>query len=135
MTCTRSKIQDCHGKSSIQQEEGSFTSKLDVNLRNKLGKRSTVVCGAENTTVRTVDQKYLESFEMWRWRRIQKITWIDCVRNEEMLCRVKVKRNILQTVKKRRNANWVGDICVGTCLLKTRYGRKGRSDGKMRTEI
>ena len=30
-------------------------------------------------------QKYLESFEMWCWRRMEKISWTDHVRNEEML--------------------------------------------------
>jgi hypothetical protein len=28
------------------------------------------------------DQKYLESFEMWWWRRMEKISWTDHVRNE-----------------------------------------------------
>jgi len=28
-------------------------------------------------------QKYLESFEMWCWRRMEKISWTDHVRNEE----------------------------------------------------
>jgi hypothetical protein len=39
--------------------------------------------------LRKVDQKYLESFEMWCWRRMEKISWTDRVRNEEVLHRVK----------------------------------------------
>jgi hypothetical protein len=39
-------------------------------------------------TLRAVDQKHLESFEMWCWRRIAKISWTDHVRNEEVLLRV-----------------------------------------------
>ena len=31
------------------------------------------------------DQKYLESFEMWCWRRMEKISWTDHVRNEDVL--------------------------------------------------
>jgi hypothetical protein len=31
-----------------------------------------------------VDQKHMESFEMWCWRRIEKISWTDHVRNEEV---------------------------------------------------
>ena len=34
------------------------------------------------------DQKYLESFEMLCWRRMEKISWTDHVRNEEVLLRV-----------------------------------------------
>jgi len=41
--------------------------------------------GAETWTLRAADQKYLESFEMWCWRRIEKISWTDHVRNEEVL--------------------------------------------------
>jgi len=60
------------------------------------------VWGAETWTVRTLDQKYLESFEIWRWRRLQKITWTDHVRYEEILLRVNGKRKILQRIKKRK---------------------------------
>jgi hypothetical protein len=45
-------------------------------------------------TLRKVDEKYLESFEIRCWRRIEKIIWTDRVRNEEVLRRAKVKRNI-----------------------------------------
>ena len=72
---------------------------------------------AENWTPRSVDQKYLECFEMWCWRRMEKISWTDRVRNEEVLHRVKEERNIVHTVK-RRKANWIGHILRRNCLLK-----------------
>ena len=37
--------------------------------------------GAETWALRAVDQKRLESFEMWCWRRMEKISWTDHVRN------------------------------------------------------
>jgi hypothetical protein len=37
--------------------------------------------------LRKIDQKYLESFEMWCWRRMEKISWTDRVRNAEVLSR------------------------------------------------
>jgi hypothetical protein len=40
-------------------------------------------------------------FEMWCWRRMEKISWTDRVRNEEVLHRVKEERNVLRTVKKK----------------------------------
>jgi hypothetical protein len=40
---------------------------------------------AETWRLRQVDQKYLESFEMWRWRRMEKISWADRVRHEQVL--------------------------------------------------
>jgi hypothetical protein len=30
-----------------------------------------------------VDQKHMESFEMWCWRRMKKISWTYHVRNEK----------------------------------------------------
>ena len=49
-----------------------------------------------------VDQKHLESFEMWCWRRMETISWTDHVRNEEVLLRVKEQRNILHEIRKRK---------------------------------
>jgi hypothetical protein len=72
--------------------------------------------GAETWTLRKVEQKYLESFDMWCWRRME-ISWTDSVRNEEVLHRVKEERNILNTMK-RRKANWIGHILHKNCLLK-----------------
>ena len=63
------------------------------------------------------DQKYLESFEMWCWRRMEKISWIDHVRNEEVLLQVNEQRNILHAIRKRK-ANWIGHLLRRNCLLK-----------------
>jgi hypothetical protein len=68
-------------------------------------------------TLRKVDQKHLKSFEIWCWRRTEKIRWTDHVRNEEVLHRVKKERNIIHTIK-RRKANWIGDTLRRNCLLK-----------------
>ena len=72
--------------------------------------------GAETWTLRAADQKYLESFEMWCWRRME-ISWTDHVRNEEVLLRVNEQRNILHEIRKRK-ANWIGHILRRKCLLK-----------------
>jgi hypothetical protein len=47
--------------------------------------------GAENWTLRKVDQKFLKGFEMLCWRRVVKITWNDGVRSKVMLYRLKCK--------------------------------------------
>jgi hypothetical protein len=67
------------------------------------------VCGAETGTLRKVDQKCLGSFEMWCWRRVEKIGWTDRVRSEEVLHGDKEKSNVLHTAK-RRKANWIVQI-------------------------
>jgi hypothetical protein len=47
---------------------------------------------------------------------MEKISWTDHVRNEEILLRVKEQRNILHEVSKRK-ANWIGQILCRNCLL------------------
>ena len=54
---------------------------------------------------------------MWCWRRMEKISWIDYVRNEKVLLRVNEQRNILRDIRKRK-ANWIGHILRRNCLLK-----------------
>jgi len=47
---------------------------------------------------------------------MEKISWTDHVRNEEVLLRVKEQRNILHEIRKRK-ANWIGHILCRNCLL------------------
>jgi hypothetical protein len=92
---------------------------LDLELRKKLVKCyiwSIALYGAETWTLRAVDQKQLVSFEMWCWRRMEKISWTDHVKSEEVLLRVKEQRNILHEIRKRK-AKWIGHILRRNCLL------------------
>jgi hypothetical protein len=59
----------------------------------------------------------MENFEMWCWRRMEKIGWTDHVRNEAVLLRVKEQRNIIHEISKRK-ANWIGHILCRNCLLR-----------------
>jgi hypothetical protein len=54
---------------------------------------------------------------MWCWRRMEKICWLDHVRNEEVLLRVDEHRNILHEIRQMK-ANWIGHILRRNCLLK-----------------
>jgi len=49
----------------------------------------------------------------WRW--IEKISWTDHMRNEDVLLWVKKQRNILHEIRKRK-ANWIGHILHRNCL-------------------
>ena len=77
---------------------------------------SMALYGAETWTLRTTDQKRLESFEMLCWRRMEKISCTDHARNEEVLLRVREQSNILHEIRKRK-ANWIGHILRRNCLL------------------
>jgi len=82
---------------------------------------------------------------MWCWGRMEKISWTDHVRNEELLLRVEEQRNILHEICKRK-ANWIGHILRINCLLqrviegKIKVGiemsrRRGRRRSKLLDDI
>jgi hypothetical protein len=131
-------------KAAFNKKRALFTSTLDLKLRKKLVKcyiLSIAVYGAETLTLRAVDQTHLESFEMWCWRTIEKITWTDHVRNEE----VKEQRNIIREISKRK-ANWICQILRRNCLLQQVIegkikggievrGRRGRRRRKLPADL
>ena len=61
---------------------------------------------------------------------MEKISWADRVRNEEVLYVVKKERNIEHTIKKRHD-NWTEHIFCMICLLKQTV--EGKIEG--RTEV
>jgi len=88
---------------------------------------SIALHGAETWTFWAVDQKHVEGFEMWCWRRMERIIWTDRVRNEEELHRVKEQRNILHEIRKR-NSNWIGQILRRNCILQQVIEGKVKGD-------
>ena len=109
----------------------SSPAKWDLNLREKLVKcysGSIAWYGANNLTHWPVDQKYLESSEMWCRRRLEKISCTDHVRRKKCF-KNKKWRNILHTVK-RRKANWIVHILCTNCRLK--HVTEGETEGTIK---
>jgi hypothetical protein len=76
---------------------------------------------------------------------MEKISWTDHVRNEDVLLRVKEQRNILHEIRKRK-ANWICHILSRNCILqrvtegKTQggikvTGRQGRRRRKLLDDL
>jgi hypothetical protein len=59
----------------------------------------------------------MEYFETWCRRRMGYISWIDRVKNEEVLQRVKEGKNILHTIKSRKT-DWISHFLHRNCLLR-----------------
>ena len=106
-------------KAAFNKKRALCTSTLNLELRKKLLKCyiwSIAFYGAESWSRRAVDKKHLESFEMWCWRRMEKISWSDHVRN--VLLRVQEQRIILREIRvSEQKANWIGHILRRNCLL------------------
>jgi len=103
-------------KNAINKKRALFTGTFDFAIQEE-GNEMLHLHGAGTGAFRVVDQNRLESFEMWCWTRMEKISWTDHVRNKEVLLTVNEQRSILHEIRKR-NANWVGHILRRNCLLK-----------------
>ncbi|KAI5738445.1 hypothetical protein M8J77_007179 [Diaphorina citri] len=130
-SCTqeiRSRI--AMGKTSFMKVQDLLTARrIPMKLRKRFAKCyiwSVVLYGCETWTMRKKEETYLESFEMWLWRRIENIKWSDKVRNEEVLRRVGEERTILRTIKKRKRS-WLGHILRRDCIQ--RRIMEGRIEG------
>ncbi|KAJ4431398.1 hypothetical protein ANN_19995 [Periplaneta americana] len=49
---------------------------------------NVILYGTETWTLRRSEKKRIEAFEMWIWRRMQRVKWTDRIRNEAVLERV-----------------------------------------------
>jgi len=57
---------------------------------------------SETWSMTQADRKRLEAMEMWIWRRMEKISGVDKISNEEVLQRVTETKTMLDTVTRRK---------------------------------
>jgi hypothetical protein len=63
-------------KAAFNKKRTLFTDKSNLNLKNKIMKCYTLSVAlyvAETCTFREVDQKWLDSFELWCWRMMDQL--------------------------------------------------------------
>ena len=63
---------------------------------------SNALYAAETWTMTSADIKRLEAFEMWCWRRMLKINWMNRVTNEEGLMLAQDSRKIISVIRERQ---------------------------------
>ena len=91
-------------KEAFNRKIPLLTSMLNIKLRMKLVwcyVWSIALYGSENWT-----QKYLESFEMWCWRRMEKIKCSEKVTNEEVLESIEEKDTSKQYPMQKSQLDW-----------------------------
>jgi hypothetical protein len=118
------------GKEAFMKRKELLRGGLSKNLKKRLIKTliwSVTLYGSETWTLRKEDTRRLEAFEMWLWRRMERISWTEHVSNEEVLQRVDEERAMLDTIKMRQQ-KWIGHILRGESLLKVII--EGRTEGK-----
>src|SRR6218665_1393317 len=82
---------------------------------------------SETWTMRKEDVKRIEAFEMWIWRRMERISWTEHRTNEQVLKKVEEKRSLIDIIRTRQK-NWIGHILRGNCLQREII--EGRMEGK-----
>ena len=88
---------------------------ISIELRSRIAKCfiwSTLLYGAETWTLTKVTSDKLEAFEMWLYRRMLRISWKEHKTNGEVLHKMKTKRSLLNTIKKRK-CQYFGHIIRG----------------------
>ena len=63
--------------------------------------------GSETWTVGKSEERAINAFETWRWRRMLKIKRTDRITNGEVFQKVKEERLLLK-IKKNRRHSWIG---------------------------
>jgi len=124
------RVRIAMAKDAFNKHQKLFTGKTNRNLKKRLIKTlvwSVLLYGSETWTLKKDDIKRLESCEMWIWRKIEKISWREHVRNEEVLRRVGEERSLITTIWKRK-ARWIGHIMRSEGMLRTVL--EGRAEGK-----
>ena len=74
--------------------------------------------GSETWTLQKYDNRRLDTFEMWIWRRMMKVSWTEYEHktNEEVLQMVDTEREMMDTLRSRQK-RWLGHILRHDSLL------------------
>ena len=107
-----------------------WRGKLSLQLKKWMVKSlicSVTLYSSETWTLGKEDIKRLEAIEMWIWRRIERINWMEHWKNVDVLFLVNEDRSLIDTIRQRQK-NWIGHILRGEWLLRTVL--EGRIPGK-----
>ena len=124
-------------KTRIALAKDAFTKRRELmtkGLNRETKKRiikslvwSVALYGSETWTLRKEEKRRIDALEMWLWRRMERISWTDRVRNEDVLLRVGEKRMMLEKIVLRQK-NWIGHVLRGDGMLRDEI--EGKMEGK-----
>ena len=86
-------------------------------------------------TIGEMERKRLEAFEMWCYRRMMNIEWMDKITNEEVLGRIGEKRTLWKILKKRRGQMMGHTLRHGGLLRDILEGEVGKKRGRGRPRL
>ena len=106
---------------------------ISVGLRKRFIKAyvwSTFLYGCEAWNISKEMERRIEALEMWLYRRMLKISWVDHVSNEQVLQRAGAEREIMASLRQRQ-LRFLGHTMreqqlESLCLMGKVEGRRGR---------
>ena len=108
-------------KEAFNERKELPTKSMNKALKNRIVKMLVwlvVLYGCETWVMSKEVIERLESFEVWGWRRLEKVSWEDKMSTEEVLEAVVERRRIVETIV-RRKKNWIGHVVRDDGLLKS----------------
>ena len=75
-------------KVAFNKKRELLTQRMNRKLKKKIIKSvvwSVALYGSETWTLRKEEKERIEAFEMWIWRRMEKISWQDKKTNQQVL--------------------------------------------------
>ena len=124
------RIRIATAKEAFNKRKCLLSRKMNRQLKKRIIKSliwSVALYGAETWTLAKGDISRLEAFEMWIWRRMEKISWTEHVSNKAVFKQIDDKRSLI-TVIQQRQKNWMGHVLRRDGLLKNLL--EGRLEGK-----
>jgi hypothetical protein len=117
-------------KEAFVKRKELLTSRISRDLRKKMVKTLVwpiALYGCETWTMKKEEMERLNAFEMWIWRRMERVSYKDKKTNQEVLSAVCERRKLLQTIVYRKK-NWIGHVLRHDCLMRDVI--EGRMEGK-----
>jgi len=84
---------------------GHIVKKMSIHVRKRFVKVfvwSVALYGSETWVINKAEGRYLESFAMWNWQRLLRISWMEFRTNDSVLNEIGQPRGLLKSIKERR---------------------------------
>src|SRR6218665_374743 len=92
-------------KNAFNQRKELLSKNLNKDIKKRIIKAiicSVALYAAETWTFKKEDIRRLEAFEMWVWRKVEKICWRGMKTNEEVLQMVQEERSLMEVIWRRK---------------------------------
>jgi hypothetical protein len=119
-------------KDAFNKRRELLNRRFDRKVKKKMIKTlvwPVALYGCETGIMNKEVERRLEAFEMWLWRRMEKVSWREKRTNEDILQSINENRGLLMSIRKRKK-NWIGHVVRGSGLLKLVL--EGRMEGTRR---